>query len=69
MKTVMIRNSSPGYHSFKAESDRPITREMAEEAQTQLGYIPQGYDFTSFKTYERGQGAFVATWRCFSSCD
>lgn len=51
--------------NFKARSEEPITEDLAMEAQSKAGYMPQGYGFYDFKVIQKEEG-YEATWNCFS---
>lgn len=55
---------------FEIESSTEITPEIAMQAQTKLGYMPQGYGFENFKV-EKDMILlrYKATWKCQAGCD
>lgn len=61
---------SKGAHTiyFKANSEDPITEDLALQAQVKAGYMPQGYGFYDFKVSLREDG-YEATWNCQASAD
>jgi len=55
---------------FEASSSNEITPDMAETAQTELGYSPMGYGFEEFKVSRCPVLLrYKATWKCQASCD
>lgn len=73
MITTAIRKPLPGTVgtsiSFQSISDELITEEIAQQEQTKLGYMPQGYGFYGFRVVKSPDGPYHAYWTCSNSCE
>lgn len=70
MVEAKITNKTRNQIYFEGFGVRELTEEDAAKAQTELGYMPQGYGIYGFKTeYDAVLCRHVAKWWCSASCD